>query len=89
MLPLMAIRLGITVMHLTMGLASAIRRIATIAADLITISEAVTVGEVGIAGAAIMADGVAEVAVVAAATGVVTAAGMAGNSNIVRNIPFQ
>jgi hypothetical protein len=59
----MGIRRGTTVMRLTMGLATIIGRtviIATIHTNIMEIGMDIAVGEVGIAGAVIMADGVAE-----------------------------
>jgi hypothetical protein len=68
-----------------MDLVSTIGRMAFTAIGLTIILGAVTVGEAGIAGVAIMADGVAVVA-----TGVVMAVGVAGsNLNIARNIGLQ
>jgi hypothetical protein len=63
-----------------MGLVSTIGRMAFTVIGLIVILGAVMVGVVGIAGVAIMADGVAE-DIAEAVTGAVVAVGVAGNFN--------
>jgi hypothetical protein len=68
-----------------MGLVSTIGRMVFTVIGLIIILGAAMVGAVGMAGVAIMADGVA-----VAATGVVMAVGVAGsNLSIARDIGFQ